>query len=98
MHSASAEELHEYRGALLWVCFYGARFEWRVNQKIKGTARPRTWFSETFARQAKILELTEWTEAREILRQFVLYEFLEPYLPMWFKDTMRRHDPSFEQG
>ncbi|KIW63056.1 hypothetical protein PV04_09934 [Phialophora macrospora] len=91
MDTAAADVLDRYREALLWVCFYGARFEWRVNQKIQGLTPPRIWFSKTFAQQAEILGLTEWPQAREILQQFVFYEFLEPYLPMWFDETMRLH-------
>ncbi len=98
IHSTSADELSEYREALLWVCFYGARFEWRINQKIKGSTHLRTWFSKTFAQQAKALELVEWAHAREILQQFVFYEFLEPYLSMWFDETMSTHEPPLQQG
>ena len=44
MDTVPASELAQYCEALLWVCFYGARFEWRLNQKIKGLTPPRTWF------------------------------------------------------
>ena len=39
-----------------------------------------------------MLELTEWPQAREILRGFVFYEFLEPYLPMWFEKTLHEYE------
>jgi hypothetical protein len=73
MDTASADVLDQYREALLWVCFYGARFEWRVNQKIQGLTPPRIWFSKTFAQQAEVLGLTEWLQARQIIKQFVFY-------------------------
>ncbi|EXJ76447.1 uncharacterized protein A1O5_00955 [Cladophialophora psammophila CBS 110553] len=85
---ATADELAQYREALLWIFFYGARFEWRVNQTIKGITPLRTWFTKGFVRQAEILELTDWPQAREILNQFVFYEFLEPCLTAWFAETL----------
>ncbi|ETI19409.1 hypothetical protein G647_09242 [Cladophialophora carrionii CBS 160.54] len=91
LDTASVDVLKHYREALLWVCFYGARFEWRINLKTRGLTRPRTWFSKTFAEQADILGLTEWPHVQKILQQFVFYEFLEPHLPLWFDETLCRH-------
>ncbi|KIW29613.1 uncharacterized protein PV07_05416 [Cladophialophora immunda] len=90
---ATTDELARYREALLWVFFYGARFEWRVNEKIKDIMPPRTWFTKMFARQAEILELTEWPQARDTLSHFVFYEFLEPYLATWFAETLAGNEP-----
>ena len=98
MTIASAAELLCYREALLWVFFYGARFEWQVNQKIKGFTPPRTWFSKMFAKQARVLELTEWPQAQEILEDFVFYGFLEAYLPIWFEETLRENAPPNMEG
>lgn len=93
MNEATEAELDQYCEALLWIAFYGARFECRVNQQIKGLTPPRTWFTKLFVRQARALELTDWFQAREIVRQFIFYEFLESYLPMWFEETMRNNEP-----
>ncbi|OAL24653.1 hypothetical protein AYO22_05442 [Fonsecaea multimorphosa] len=91
---ATAHELTQYREALLWIFFYGARFEWRVNQTIQDIMAPRTWFTKKFARQAEILQLIEWPQARDILNHFVFYEFLEPYLATWFAETIASNEPS----
>lgn len=98
MNEATEAELDQYCEALLWIAFYGARFEWRVNQKIKGLTPPRTWFAKLFVRQAQALELSDWFHARDIIRQFVFYEFLESYLPMWFEETMRGNAPLVRQS
>ncbi|OAL38504.1 hypothetical protein AYO20_02153 [Fonsecaea nubica] len=94
MNIARDDTLTQYRDALLWIFFYGARFEWRVNQKIKGIMPPRTWFTKMFVRQAEILELNEWPQARHILHRFVFYEFLEPSVATWFAETLSGDTPA----
>ncbi|OAP62099.1 hypothetical protein AYL99_04302 [Fonsecaea erecta] len=89
---ATADVLTRYREALFWVFFYGARFEWRVNQMIKDIT-PRTWFTKMLARQAEILRVIEWPQARDILNHFVFYGFLEPYLAPWFAETLVGNEP-----
>lgn len=89
---ATQAELTQYREALLWVFFYGSRFEWRANKKNHNqVSHPlRTWFTKMFTIQVRLLEVEEWPKARQVLRQFVLYEFLEPDLPSWFERTMEK--------
>jgi hypothetical protein len=98
MDIASAEDLNQYREALLWVSFYGARFEYRVNQKIQGLTPPRTWFTMLFARLVEELQLMEWSQVQDILEQFVFYGFLETYLHLWFDETLRQQGYFLQQG
>ncbi|KIX03803.1 uncharacterized protein Z518_07356 [Rhinocladiella mackenziei CBS 650.93] len=87
---ASPEDLAQYGAAILWIFFYGARFEWRINKRSldQGLKPEKTWFTEMFARQARELKITQWNDAREALSKFVFYEFLEPNLPAWYEETL----------
>jgi hypothetical protein len=92
---APADELGRYGEALLWIFFYGARFEWQVAQKTKkdqdkgkATQKTKCWFTSRFARQTQQLGLTQWPDARRVLDQFVFYEFLEPDLPAWYDEVV----------
>ncbi|EXJ53956.1 hypothetical protein A1O7_09293 [Cladophialophora yegresii CBS 114405] len=96
MDTVSVDVLNQCREALLWMCFYGARFEWRINLQTKCLSPPRMWFSKAFAQQAEILGLTEWPQAQKILRRFVFHEFLEPYLPLWFDEALGAHIPRYK--
>ena len=93
MATASTDELDRYREALLWIFFYGSRFEWRVREKAKDLTPARTWFSKLFARQVRHLRLTEWSDVQEVLEQFVFYGFLEPSLPIWFAEILHEAAP-----
>jgi hypothetical protein len=97
MATVDADDRQKYDEALLWIFFYGARFEWRVNQKVKGATAPSTWFSRHFAQQARILGLTTCAQVEDLLAQFVFYGFLEPYLSTWFNEVMQASETAHER-
>jgi hypothetical protein len=85
---ARPNELTEYSEALLWMFFCGARYEWRMFQSETAPSSGRAWFSKVFAQQARILHLSDWRLAKEVIECFILCEFLEADLDSWFAEML----------
>lgn len=88
---ATPQDLRRYQETFLWMMFYGARYEYRVNKRntSKETTASQHWFSTKFAQQVRVLELTTWVDVRHTLRRFVFFEFLEHDVDLWFEEILR---------
>ncbi|RVX66974.1 hypothetical protein B0A52_09188 [Exophiala mesophila] len=88
---ANPQDLLHYQETILWMLFYGARYEYRVNRKNanKTTATSQHWFGHKFAQQVHVLGLPTWEDVRQIMRRFVFFEFLEWDVDLWFEETLQ---------
>lgn len=84
------QDLDHYREAFLWIFFYCGRYEHRNKKKPTTSHQDHSniWFSQMFARQARLLKLTTWPEVEEVLYRFVFYDFLEQDPESWFEETI----------
>lgn len=88
---ATPEDMENYKEALLWMFFYAARYESRVNAKhpTKTPNPSQIWFTKNFSHHVQRLKLSNWGDVQEILESFVFYDFLEQDLETWMEDTLR---------
>ena len=84
--------------AFLWLLYVGSSCEERLkldrSYGYGSSHEPTTcssdmdWFHKELAKQAALLHLDSWTDARAALSQFALNERLDPNVRVWYEESI----------